>query len=134
MNVIICLDDNKGMLFNNRRQSRDKALLADIFRDLKGEKLFVTPFSEKLMADYSDSISVCEDASVIGAGQWFFCENIDLTPFYNNIEKTIVYKWNRIYPADFSCTLDFSAFTLVGEFVFEGNSHPVINKQIFVKE
>lgn len=134
MNVIICLDDNKGMLFNNRRQSRDKALLADIFRDLKGEKLFVTPFSEKLMADYSDSISVCEDASVIGAGQWFFCENIDLTPFCNNIEKIIVYKWNRVYPADFSCTLDFSAFTLVGEFVFEGNSHPVINKQIFVKE
>ncbi len=133
MNVIICLDDNNGMLFNNRRQSRDKILIDDIFRDLRGEKLFITPFSEKLMADYSDSISVCEDISVIGEDQWFFCENIDLTPFYNSIEKIVVYKWNRVYPADFSCTLDFSAFTLLGEFEFKGNSHPVINKKIFVK-
>jgi hypothetical protein len=131
MNVIICLDDNKGMLFNNRRQSRDKALLTDIFRDLKGEKLFVTPFSEKLMADYSDSISVCEDASVIGEGQWFFCENIDLTPFCNNIEKIIVYKWNRVYPADFYCEIDLGAFNIVSEGEFPGSSHEKITKIVY---
>ncbi len=134
MNVIICLDDNNGMLFNNRRQSRDKMVLCDIFRDLRGETLYITPFSENLMADYSDRISVCDDVSEIDAGQWFFCENVDLMPFVDRIEKIIVYNWNRVYPADFSCSLDFSAYTLVGEFEFECNSHKVITKKVFVKE
>ncbi len=133
MNVIICLDDNNGMLFNNRRQSRDKALLADVFKDLQGEKLHITSFSEKLMADYCDGVTLCEDASAIGNGQWFFCENVDLTSFSSNIEKIVVYKWNRVYPSDFNCNLDFSLFSLEGENDFEGNSHPVITKQIFVK-
>lgn len=133
MNVIICLDDNKGMLFNNRRQSRDKAVLSDIFCDLKDEKLYITHFSEKLMADYRYNIYVQENVSLIGEGRWFFCENVDLTDFADKIEKLVVYKWNRVYPADFNCNLDFSLFNLESESDFEGSSHPVITKQIFAK-
>ena len=133
MNVIICLDDNKGMLFNNRRQSRDKAVLSDIFKDLQGEQLYITPFSEKLLAEYSDRIIICGSVSGIGNGQWFFCENVDLRAFDDNIEKLVVYKWNRAYPSDMKCELDFSLFSLVSESEFEGNSHSVITKEIFVK-
>ncbi len=133
MNVIICLDDNNGMLFNNRRQSRDKALLSDVFGNLQGEKLYITSFSERLMEEYCDKLVACEDASALQSGQWFFCENVDLTPFTDKIEKLVVYKWNRVYPADFTCNLDFSLFNLESESEFEGNSHPVITKQIFAK-
>lgn len=133
MNVIICLDDNNGMLFNNKRQSRDKALLSDIFCDLKDEMLFITEFSEKLMAEYSDRIIICESVSKLENGKWFFCENVDLTAFADKIEKLVVYKWNRVYPADFNCSLDFSLFNLESESDFEGNSHSVITKQIFSK-
>lgn len=133
MNVIICLDDNKGMLFNNRRQSRDKAVLSDIFCDLKDEKLFITQFSEKLMAEYCDKVVACDDTATLEKGQWFFCENVDLTTFADKIEKLVVYKWNRVYPADFNCYLDFSLFNLESESDFEGSSHPVITKQIFAK-
>ena len=133
MNVIICLDDNNGMLFNNRRQSRDKALLSDAFGNLQGEKLYITSFSEKLMAEYCDKVTLCEDASALQSGQWFFCENVDLTSFTDKIEMLVVYKWNRVYPADFNCNLDFSLFNLKSESEFEGNSHPVITKQTFAK-
>lgn len=133
MNVIICLDDNNGMLFNNRRQSRDKVLLSDVFGNLQGEKLYITSFSEKLMAEYCDKVTICEDASALQSGQWFFCENVDLTSFADKIEKLVVYKWNRVYPADFKCNLDFSLFNLKSEIEFEGNSHPVITKQTFAK-
>ena len=133
MNVIICLDDNNGMLFNNRRQSRDKAVLSDAFKCLQGERLHITPFSEGLMADYSDSVAVCDDASSIENGQWLFCESIDLTQLSDKIEKLVVYRWNRVYPADLRCELDFSLFSLVDEVELEGNSHPVITKQAFVK-
>ena len=30
MKVIVCIDDNGGMLFNKRRQSRDRKVLEDI--------------------------------------------------------------------------------------------------------
>ena len=133
MNVIICLDDNNGMLFNNRRQSRDIALLCDVFDDLQGEKLYITPFSEKLMAEYSQGVIVCEDASSLADGQWFFCESLDLTAFSEKIERLIVYRWNRAYPSDMKCELDFSLFSLVGESEPVGNSHPVITKQTFVR-
>ena len=133
MNIIVCLDDNKGMLFNNRRQSRDKAVLSDVFNEIQGEKLYIMPFSEKLMAEYCDKVTLCEDASALQGGQWFFCENVDLTSFADKIEKLVVYKWNRVYPADFNCNLDFSLFNLKSEIEFEGNSHPVITKQTFAK-
>ncbi len=133
MNVIICLDDNNGMLFNNRRQSRDKAVLSDIFNDLKDEKLFITKFSEKLMAECCDKVVICDDTATLENGQWFFCENVDLTTFVDKIEKLVVYKWNRVYPSDFTCNLDFSLFNLESECELMGNSHPVITKQIFVK-
>ena len=30
MNIIVCLDDKNGMMFNKRRQSQDKLLRSDI--------------------------------------------------------------------------------------------------------
>ena len=88
MNVIICLDDNNGMLFNNRRQSRDKALLSDVFGNLQGERLYITSFSEKLMAEYSDRIIICESVSKLENGKWFFCENVDKNSIFGmQIEK-----------------------------------------------
>ena len=48
MEIIICLDNNKGMLFNNRRQSRDSKVLEDIKNGLE-DRLTIFPFSEKLI-------------------------------------------------------------------------------------
>ena len=71
MTFIFCLDDNKGMLFNKRRQSSDAAVLADIGSLLSGRAadgctpvddmtmlladnnaggLYITDFSEKLIS------------------------------------------------------------------------------------
>ena len=46
MNVILCVDENMGMLFNKRRQSRDSKVLEDIFG--MTESLWIHPFSEKM--------------------------------------------------------------------------------------
>lgn len=49
MTVIFLLDDNKGMLFNHRRLSRDEKILEDIGASLNGN-LFINKFSEKLIS------------------------------------------------------------------------------------
>ena len=46
MTVIFCLDENKGMLFNNRRVSRDVMVFEDIKTYLIGS-LLINSFSEK---------------------------------------------------------------------------------------
>ena len=60
MKIILCLDDNNGMLFNNRRQSRDRVLVEDIINNLQGEKLNIFEFSKALFEDFSDKICIAE--------------------------------------------------------------------------
>ena len=133
MNVIVCLDDNKGMLFNNRRQSRDKVVTEDIMKSLDGENLFILPFSEKLFEGL-DNVCCVEESAFYDSSQYdtFFVENIALSEI-DNIESIIVYNWNRVYPADFYCDIDFEGFSLKQESELKGNSHEKITKQIFVK-
>ena len=51
MKIIVCVDDNNGMMFNKRRQSRDRVLIQDIIANLDGSNLLIAPYSEKLFED-----------------------------------------------------------------------------------
>ena len=51
MNVILCLDDNNGMLFNNRRQSRDEKVIEKILEITKNKRLWVNKYSYSLFSD-----------------------------------------------------------------------------------
>ncbi len=133
MNVILCLDDNKGLLFNNRRQSRDKAVLEDIFNCLNGEKLTVTSFSEKLFSDYAERITIDDNPFDSDENAHVFAENLSLQQFITKIDRITVYNWNRAYPCDFYCDIDFSQFILAEESELSGNSHEKITKQVFTK-
>jgi hypothetical protein len=131
MKVILCLDDNKGLLFNNRRQSRDKAVLDDIFNGLNQEMLTITSFSEKLFADYNDKLVVDDNPFENESNTNIFAENLSLQQYFTKIDEIIVYNWNREYPCDFYCDVDFSQLMLIEEKEFTGNSHEKITKRIF---
>lgn len=44
MNIIICLDDNNGMMFNKRRQSQDRILRADLKEFIKDKDLYMNNY------------------------------------------------------------------------------------------
>ena len=48
MVLIVCLDLNNGMYFNNRRQSRDREVIKDIAFITKNNNLIMTEYSHKL--------------------------------------------------------------------------------------
>lgn len=48
MIVIVCTEDRGGMLFNNRRVSKDRTVIQKILELSEGKKLWIHPFSEKL--------------------------------------------------------------------------------------
>ena len=58
MKLVICVDDRGGMLFNKRRVSRDKLMIEDMAKDLDGGELYISSFSEKLLADSGIDIKI----------------------------------------------------------------------------
>ena len=130
MNVIICIDDNQGMLFNKRRQSRDAKVLEDIV-SLTNE-VWISPFSEKLFEGMNLKIMV--DPMFLfqaGTGEFCFVENQKLLPYKDDIEQLIIYKWNRSYPSDFKLDLDLNEWKLIEAVDFAGNSHEKITREIY---
>ena len=132
MNVAVCIDDNCGMLFNSRRQSRDRALIEDFLKTAEKGRVFIKSFSEKLFADKNVSVN---DNCLSDAEENDFCfiEDESIIPFSDKINTLIVYKWNRVYPADFSFEMP-DGFTLAEASDFEGSSHEKITKEIYVHE
>ena len=128
MTLYVCLDDKNGMLFNNRRQSRDRAVLEDI-RVSVPDVLTVDGFSEKFIAAAEIPFAVGEPEP----GVHFFLENRKASELLPAAEKVVVYRWNRAYPGDFHFDGDLSGFTLQSTEEFPGKSHERITKEVYVR-
>ena len=60
MRVIVCLEDKGGMMFNRRRQSRDRVLNADVVKMCQGSRLLIAPYSMLLFEELDASV-VCDE-------------------------------------------------------------------------
>ncbi len=124
------------MLFNKRRQSRDSVLIEDMKSHIEGERLLISPFSEKLLAASGIKLKV-RDKHLSSAGKNDFCfvEDSPLLPYVDDIDELIIYKWNREYPSDIKLDIapDKYGFTLKAVGEFAGSSHDKITKEVYVK-
>lgn len=118
------------MMFNNRRQSRDKCIIDDIKNMLGKDSICV--FSKYSNLLFENSINTVLYDGITDTG-YFFAENIHLKQFECKIEQLIVYRWNKIYPADFYIDINLSNFKKIKSEDFCGNSHKIITKEIYVK-
>lgn len=134
MIVILCLDDKKGMMFNNRRQSKDKFVIQDILKLVDGKKLFISSYSESLFQGLESNLIIDDDfLNNVAKEDYCFVENNNLKDFSEKIEKIIVYKWNRIYPSDLKLEIPIQDWNLIDSFEFAGNSHDKITREVYVK-
>ena len=134
MKIIVCLDDYGGMLFNFRRQSRDRVLISDVMSNLGSQKLYITEFSEILFSEYEGKYEIVEDFSnLTDENCACFVENVDVSPFIDSISEVTVYNWNRVYPRDFvfDINLENEGFSLMSSCEFEGYSHEKIRKEVY---
>ena len=130
MNVIMCIDDNGGLLFNNRRQSKDVFVTEKIMNLVGENNLWIHPFSGKLFPEVN---LVSEDCLSMASPEDFcFIENMHLTPHLDKIEALYLFKWNRVYPYDFSLDINpADTFRLVSTEEFPGNSHENITLEVW---
>ena len=132
MKVIICLDERRGILFNHRRQSKDRRVIADIVSHLDGRSLYITPYSEKLFLESGISYTVDERMLEIAeAEDVCFAESADFLAHLDSVTQITVYWWNRHYPSDVRVDLDFdeAGYALKEQYEFEGFSHEKITVQ-----
>ncbi|MBR4072819.1 MAG: ribonuclease Z [Clostridia bacterium] len=134
MNIIVCLDDKNGMLFNKRRQSSDSELINRVLEIVGENKIWINSYSENLFESKKGNIIVDDNfLNCSEAGDYCFVENMDLTPFFEKIENIIIYRWNRNYPSDkkFPVEILSKRWKKNSSFDFKGNSHDKITEEIY---
>lgn len=138
MNLIVCLEEKNGMMFNKRRLSQDIAIREDIYNSLDGKNLIMNNYSFKMFQkDNNDkNIVVSEDLPADNNEDFQFIEDKQLSKYEDKIDKLIVYYWNRRYPSDlkFDINLSSGKWEVILETEFQGKSHEKITKKIILKK
>ena len=126
MTAVVCVDNRGGMLFNGRRLSRDRLLIADLLELAGGAHVRASPFSAALFAGAGSTAVIGEDfLDAAGTGDICFVENAALTPYMDRVERLVIYRWNRDYPSDTRLDVQPEAYGLylAGSCDFAGSSH-----------
>ena len=125
MKVISIVDDNYGIMFNNRRVSKDSVLNKHIIKMLDSKQLF---------GDY-ENLEVNQEFGFAGRDDFCFVEDSEIVSYEDIVDEVYLYKWNRKYPSDVKFPKDMlNDFKLEGSTDFEGNSHEKITEERYVRK
>ena len=129
MKLIVCVSNNNGMMFNQRRQSRDKELIRKILEITDG-KLVIHPYSKTL---FQENVEV-KDNPLDMNDKYVFIEDPSLIKDDMEFDEIIICKWNRDYPADQYFVYDMMQYNLISIETIVGNSHDEIQIEKYVLE
>lgn len=133
MKLIVCVDLDNGMLFNNRRQSKDRILIENIYNFIGNKKLWITSFSKDLFEKEKYNLFNLEEVGKIEKDDFCFIENISPKILAGDVNEIILYNWNRKYPADLYFDISLDDWQIESEIEFEGSSHDKITQKIYRK-
>jgi hypothetical protein len=133
LKLIVCLDERKGMMFNNRRQSRDRVLIDNMIKMIGDDKLYIAPYSESLFENKEIKLKVKKNPLKAADENWCFIENLPVAEYKDEIETVVIYHWNRHYPGDFFFDLELDSYSLESSEELVGSSHEKITKEIWKK-
>ncbi len=133
MTLILCADDRNGLLFHNRRLSRD-SVLCDRILELCGDKpLWMNSYSASIFPQNRPNIRISEkfreDAQ---NGEFCFVENAEITQALLRTKTLVIFRWNRSYPSDVKLPESLlQGRKPVSTLEFAGSSHPVITQEVY---
>ena len=124
--AIVCVDDNMGLIFNKRRQSKDSELRKWILTFLDGKRLFMDGYTHGQFADEAQELLAVDDdypAAMVDGDICFTEKNADALPDGCDY---IVCRWNRRYPSDVKFTADAADYDIELLAEIPGSSHEKI--------
>jgi hypothetical protein len=130
MTLIVCLDQNDGILFNNRRQTLDFELLKIVEKSFSD--IHISDFSQKYFSNIRCTVSENPFLSAVDNSAVFH-ECGEALPYLDKIDKIVIYRWAKVYPADtyFDICPTESGFKLSGKIKFSTEVHKDIIKEIY---
>lgn len=134
MILIACVDGRNGMAFNHRRQSRDQLVRWDILKEVGRSSLWVDAATAcQFTPGQQDRLRIDENfLDRAGPGDFCFVENRSVKAYAGQVERVILYRWDRAYPADFFWDLHLENWTLERRAEFPGYSHKIITKEVYI--
>ena len=135
MILMACVDGRNGMAFNCRRQSRDRAVRADLLAEVGEACLWVSGATARQFPAEEQS-RLCVDESFLekaGPGEYCFVEDKDVVPYESRIEEVILCHWNLDYPADMYFKMDLGSWKLAETQEYAGSSHEKITEERYVR-
>ena len=136
MKIIVCVDNQNGMMFNHRRQSQDRVLRKRILELTGGKKLWMNGNMPKEQEQSGQSGQIQADETFLekaGPGEYCFVEDKDVVPYESRIEEVILCHWNRDYPADMYFKMDLGSWKLAETQEYAGSSHEKITEERYVR-
>ncbi len=124
------------MAFAGKRQSMDRLLRKQILLLSQGSVLWMNAYSAMQFSEPAAHIRVAEDfMQKADKGQFCFVENEDIAPYADEVEKLILYRWNRSYPYDTVLPQVFTGegWRRVDRLDFAGHSHDTITQEVYVR-
>ena len=134
MKIIVCVDNQNGMMFNHRRQSQDRVLRKRILELTGGKKLWMNAYSQKQflqgnMPKEQEQSGQLGQSGQIQADETF----LDVVPYESRIEEVILCHWNRDYPADMYFKMALGSWKLAETQEYAGSSHEKITEERYVR-
>ena len=133
MKLIVCLDDQNGMLFNRRRLSKDRNLRNRILQSIEGKSLWMNAYSAGQFSDINARLNVDEQfLQKAGPDDYCFVENTDVSTCLDRVTELIVYRWNRLYPNDTVFPMErFHRWEKASSSDFSGSSHDCLTEEVY---
>ncbi|MDD3206494.1 MAG: ribonuclease Z [Lachnospiraceae bacterium] len=136
MRLIVCVSNGNGMMFNHRRQSKDRKVMQDIAERTAGKKIWMNAYSAQLFSEYGMENILVDEGFLSLAGKEDFCfwEGQDILPYVKGVDQWILYRWNRNYPMDVRFDEHLTdGFKLESSVDFAGSSHEKITREVYVR-
>ncbi|MGN0194573.1 MAG: hypothetical protein ACI39G_05635 [Pseudoramibacter sp.] len=132
------LDMKNGMAFNRRRQTQDRAVIQRLLAQFPG-KCFWGDEKTKALFDGFDAAHFKADPDFLNkaaAGDVAVAEFVSsdqLKAVDRKIEQLVIYRWDKVYPADLVCTypLAKAGWNLTKQTEFTGHSHDKITEEVY---
>ncbi|MBR4109146.1 MAG: ribonuclease Z [Oscillospiraceae bacterium] len=133
MTLILCADDRDGLLFHNRRLSRDSVLCNRILELCGNKTLWMNSYSASIFPRNTPNIRVSEKfLEEAGEGEFCFVENTEITEVLSRTKTLVIYRWNRSYPSDVKLPESLlEGKKPVSTLEFAGSSHPSITQEVY---
>lgn len=131
MKIAVCIEKSGGMLFNNRRVSKDSILQQKLLEYVGEGKLYLNEYSAKQF-ETTEHLNVSDDFLNVASDEDIcFIENVEIP--MEKVTQVYLFQWNRDYPADtyFDYNLKDLGFKKVRSEDFAGSSHKKITLEVY---